>query len=497
MTVYQDNAKLSPEVDWTPHTNYSRAVSLSKTSGKPLLLYFHSKTCDGCTHLSENVLSSIDVKRMIQGNFIPVWVEVESDTADALISGLVGSHIFIMSSVLQITNADDDIIHKVSCAPLHTRLSLGYTRVHHDTNDKPSALEVLEQLDIGLAKFQIEEGFNGKAKSTLNKSFEYFSDESTYWKQVADETRIKSQIDVIEPPSDMSQLSAAVWTFSQNLTKVKDTELMVDWRGRLGLGSWSHYSDCLREVVFGLYQGLMDIPVQADADHALRHDKEPQTQRLLSDWHESFRHLQGIALGLETHILDAQHFHSAFSLGKQRTIRNNLTHCVMAEFWAHAPAIRSCLSEIRTNSKSQPTSPAEVIKKYGRPPKSFGSAQGLYDCWETRHWQLFNELMTVRDSELDSKLSWWENNPITARFRISRLAWHLQDHAAVLQTICQRLGRQRKETELLSFRLLCALGKAEASLKFTSSDKLREMESELVRQFTDRNAEIKELYIHN
>ncbi|TBR37436.1 DUF255 domain-containing protein [Marinomonas agarivorans] len=488
------NSTNNEAYNWISHNHYSTAIAISKSSEKPIIIYFHSSSCSGCNYIKDTIFSDEEVLNIIFDNFVPVWVEVESEKPDPVISGLVGSHIFIMSPVIQFTNADDDIIHKVGSAPLHTRLSVGYTRVHHDTNDKPTKQDVIEHLYISLAKFQISKGFSDKGLNLLNNTqFQVNNNEANYWKKIIHKSESNKNIQ-IQSASPVPLLTRSLFEFSQNLIKVQDDHLMIDWRGQPATGSWAHYSDCLREVVFGIYQALMDIAIAAEKNTQTE-KSSLQTKRLLQDWHESYRHLQGIALGLEPSILEAQHFHSLLSLGKQRTIRNNLTHCVMSEFWAHAPAIRLCLDEIRSNKDKSQSTPINIIKEYGRPPQNYGDIEELYQLWEDNHWALLNEFSSIKDIELDEKLSWWEDNPITIRFRLARMAWHPQDHAAVLQTICQRLDRPRSETEHLSFRLLCALGRAEGALMFCEVADIKSMADALSEKIRIRNKELIDYYL--
>jgi hypothetical protein len=105
-----------------------------------------------------------------------------------------------------------------------------------------------------------------------------------------------------------------------------------------------------------------------------------------------------------------------------------------------------------------------VWNKYGPPPANFGTVADLLQTWELRHNELLEEFAGVTDAELDFARSWWEASDVCVRFRLNRLGWHLQDHAAVLETICERIGRVRTETEHLAVRIFTALGIAEGAM---------------------------------
>lgn len=94
------------KIDWIRHQDYLQAIAQSKSTGKPILIYFNSRSCGGCNRLVDSVLNDPQLIGAVSGSVIPVWVEVENDKPDPRISELVGSHIFIMSPVLQLISSE-------------------------------------------------------------------------------------------------------------------------------------------------------------------------------------------------------------------------------------------------------------------------------------------------------------------------------------------------------------------------------------------------------
>jgi hypothetical protein len=216
-------------------------------------------------------------------------------------------------------------------------------------------------------------------------------------------------------------------------------------------------------VIFGTYQEIVDVANKATCDRAVSGRPLTPAQLILKHHQLAYRELQGTIVGLRGPELDAIHLRENFSLGKQRTVRNNLVHCVMAEWWAHTPQIRDTLRAAR-GDVSPPGGADRTVEEYGQPPYNFGDLTELLAVSEKVHAQLLAEFSNVTEAELDARAAWWEDQPISVRFRLNRLSWHLHDHRAVVETILERLGRKRSETERLAILLFRALGELEGSL---------------------------------
>jgi len=491
------------QIPWLTHDKYDTAIAQSAESGKPILIYFHSSGCTGCRTLAENTLSDKAVIEPILNQTIPVWVEVESDKPDPRISELVGSHIFIMSPTLQLISSTGDIYHKFLGSPLHTRLDLGYTRVHHDIEGELPVNEFLAQLDVAMGKWNLfnnqyatsSQFFNKVLRESKRETLSH--KEADYWNDVAKEAGTYPEDQQHLTFASAAPLAAEVMKFCQILQTIPDSELMIDWKGE-PIKGWEHYTDCLREFVFGVYQALVDFSIETKI--ALRKDARELTkaQEILREWQISYRELQGTLVGLKGRDLDRQHLGVNFSLGKQRTIRNNVVHCVMAEFWAHGSSVRQALAGIRngisekTATTKQPV--VETWEKYGPPPFNFGMMAQLLDVSESKHKVLIEEFVDVTDEELEKGYGWWEGTPVTIRFRLNRMGWHLQDHAAVIETIAERIGRVRSETERLAARLYSALGRIEGELVGLPEAEQLTITKDIVEIVKERRLTLKEIY---
>lgn len=488
---------------WFDQYHYEEALAESRRTGKPLLLDFHSKDAPGTVRLAQDIFTDRDVIAAVKATTVPVRIRVETDNSNVPTSRLIGSHVFICSASVQLVSPDGDIYHKFIGAPLFTRLDMGYNRVHCDSQGDLTKEDVLAQLELGLGKAKL---FTDQP----DESLAYFErvaataapdkpacKEAVYWSAVS------RNLTHAQPyPEDLEKrdtkqhgsLAQAVERFCAALVQVPDTELMQDWKGSPGAGSWSKYSDCLREVFFGIYQAVVDL---GHAIETLRgHEKLYQTnaQRILGTNQIAYRNLQGILVGLSGRDMDRIHLHENGSLGKQRSIRNNYVHCVMAEWWAHAPQIRLALNQIR-ESGNELQCFDDICKVHGRQPMNFGPIAHLMEMSEHFHTLLVEEFQSITDEELVACSQWWEDTPITVDFRLNRLGWHLYDHAAVVETICERIGRRRTETERLAQRMYVALGTTEGHAIGLPAGIWESKVNALIQQLDTRTSELERHYV--
>lgn len=456
-------------IQWFSQFEYAAAIEAAKSVGLPILLNLHSESSPACRELEATVFADPEVVGKVMQQTIPVRIEVDSTEPNPITSSIVGSHIFIWSQTVQLISPDDDIYHKFIGAPRHTRLDMGYTRVHHDVSNSLRVPTFLLQLKLALAKEALAEGRYERATERLTELLatspgeDVAHQEAAYWLPIARSHGVYPSQDKRRKTPGKSPIAAVVERLAEALVQIPDSELMLDWHGQPGPGDWAKYSDCLREVVFGTYQAIIDVANKATCERAAGGRPLTAAQLVLKHHQLAYRELQGTTVGLDGAELDAIHLRENFSLGKQRTVRNNLVHCVMAEWWAHTPQIRDTLRATR-GDQSAPGGADRTVEEYGQPPLNFGDLTELLAVSEKVHAQLLAEFSNVTDQELDAEAAWWENQPISVRFRLNRLSWHLHDHRAVVETILERLGRKRSETERLATLLFRALGELEGSL---------------------------------
>jgi hypothetical protein len=426
---------------------------------------------------------------------VPVRVHVDGERPSHKTNNLLGSHVFIWSQTVQLVSPDGDILHKFLGAPRHTRLCVTDSRVHHTLDGELGASDFLEQLHLGLAKASLFEGRFAAATAGLERLAEgegKAAREAAYWLPIAASNGTYPERGRELGPVCRGRLARAVERLCAALIEIPDAESMRDWRGTPGPGpgDWEIYADCLREVMFGAYQALLD------AANEIMHRRDragrplTRAERILGHHHRAYRELTGTLIGVDGPVLDRFHFSQNRSLGKQRTIRNNVVHCVMAEGWAHSPQIRRAVAAVRAQrALPDEQTAAQTIALQGEPPENFGDLSEALARYEEIHSALLAELADISDEETKAGLAWWESQPISVEFRLNRLGWHLHDHRMVIESILERLGRTRSEMERLAILIYRGLGELESASIGLSDDEHRAGElEELARTTRERVA---------
>ena len=114
------------------------------------------------------------------------------------------------------------------------------------------------------------------------------------------------------------------------------------------------------------------------------------------------------------------------ALKHERSLRENIVHCILCEGSAHGLQILNTVNE-----KNNPeciidfeTHQAQV----GEVTADIGPAADLFSHYESVHTKMMKQLKYIKDSELDIKSKWGEPDAVTLKFRLERLGWQLQDH---------------------------------------------------------------------
>ncbi len=449
------------QIDWLTHLEIDKARELSDKEGKPILLNIFSPSCPGSMRLEREVLSDERVIREVMAKTIPVRCVTESETYDLEKAQIIGKHIFIWSPSLQMTNSKGVFFHEFPTAPRYTRLDAFYNRVHHDLPGSITTTEMLNALSIGYEKHRVLEhhDYDGAAQSLRSSASDMRHDtlaqkEVDYWLGIARNRGYSSEPGRLVSES-MSPLGRAVAAVAEELIALSEEGILRDWKGKSGPNSWRYYTDNVREVVYGLWQSLIDFSRNIALN---RSEKISEAQLILAQHHRAFRDLTALVAGFGDDILDAQ------PLPKERSLRNHYVHVALAEWWAHTPHIRFARELKQHNESPRALESQAVLESLGFPPVCFGSLAELLDKYEEVHWKVVNEFSSMTTEELDAESVWWEGSPVAVRFRLNRLGWHLRDHSTIVENVLQALGKQVTEQQRFARQLFSALGEVEAAL---------------------------------
>jgi len=255
----------STEFEWIHHSERTKAREQSEFVKKPILLNFHAPSCSGSRRLEEELFSDEDVKRCIEEEAIPVRVITDSESYDLSKAKIIGKHIFIWSPSVQMIDSKGVFFHEFANAPRYTRLDAFYKRVHHDLLGDLSKKEFIENLKLGSIKHQLNQvrDYEGAFKrlSAFLKTDnleEIIREEALYWKNIAAHKGFSSAPATILNES-MTPLGKAVARVAEALVALPEGRILGDWDKPRGPNGWHFYTDNVREVVYGLWQSIIDF----------------------------------------------------------------------------------------------------------------------------------------------------------------------------------------------------------------------------------------------
>lgn len=453
---------MSQAFQWSGPQEFSQLLSRSADEGKPVLLDLHSPECSGCTNHDTTIYSHPLISQDIADHTLPV--RVTTTNPDRASTDIINNHIFIWSPTVQLLAPDATRYHEWNGAPRRTRLSVGYQTVFHDTPGRLTPETFHAQLLIARGKAALR-------TQKYREAMHLFSDTMTRYpadKSAVEEARrwftVAKSGGVIRDSFDgsslttLSPLARAVERFAQVVAKLPDSSLMRDWIGKPGPGDWYWYSDCLREVVLQAYQELCDFGVEASRERALHGPPESSTHRLLAQHRLAYREFQSLFIGVPDFLLDET------PLPWERSIRENLAHVILAEWWAYRPQVLHALDRGRRGLDPEVMPATDTVARHGEPLGTHETLSELLTCYERLHTQNTADYSQITDEELGIRSAWWENGPVDLRFRLKRYVWHPRDHAVTIEKILDKMELRRSATQRFAARLFSGLGIAEGPL---------------------------------
>jgi hypothetical protein len=449
-------------VQWASAREFPEVLARSARVGKPVLLDLHSPTCSGCDNHDQTIYSDPSVVKEITAHTLPVRVITQNPDADA--TEVINRHIFIWSPTIQLLAPDATRYHEFNAAPRRTRLSVGYESVFHDTPGHLTADLFHAQLLVARGKAALRTNKHGEAAQLFQTTLDRYPRDE---RAVADAKRwltVAKSGGAVEDSFDgrslvtVGPLAQAVERFAQAVAKLPDSVLMRDWIGKPGAGGWQWYSDCLREVVLQAYQELCDFAVAAQRERAVHGPQATDTHRILAQHRFSYREFQSLWIGVPDFLLDE------FPLPWERSLRENLAHVIMAEWWAYRPVVLHSLEQGRKGLDPEVVQAVDTVAAHGEPLGSHETLSDLLAQYERFHLRNTKDYSDITEDELAMVSAWWEKGGVDLRFRLKRYVWHPRDHAADIDKILDTAGHRRTNTQRFAARLFSGLGIAEGAL---------------------------------
>ena len=196
---------------------------------------------------------------------------------------------------------------------------------------------------------------------------------------------------------------------------LSDEDMGREWK-------WRDYDDeGLRFALLLTHHELRDLAVRL----AARRQTEPsQAQRILAQYHQTYRDLTGALAGVRTEDLDRAPAEGEWPL------RETLDHVLGAEY-GFLGVNRLAIERHRVGKADDPSEAEfkEFRMAYAQPKNAVaGPIESIRNAFFEIHRRVLRELDDVTDAELEKRATFWESKPMPIRFRLHRFEEHLRQH---------------------------------------------------------------------
>jgi hypothetical protein len=253
-----------------------------------------------------------------------------------------------------------------------------------------------------------------------------------------------------------TSLARAIERFASLTQDLPDSALELEW-------AWGAYdSEGVRFAFFRTYEELRELAARTAAERVAHGLPASSAQRILAQYHESYRDLQAALLGLGADEADRAPAEGEWSP------RRVVAHIAGAELGFYG-VIRYKLDGHRSGDGQPDEIPDEAWDNLIGEDEATtvatldGPLDALQSYLTAHHQRVLAEFATITDDELDLPSLYWEGQELSLRFRLHRFDSHLRQHTVQIDKALQDMGQAPREAQRLLRLVFAALAEAEGA----------------------------------
>jgi hypothetical protein len=250
-------------------------------------------------------------------------------------------------------------------------------------------------------------------------------------------------------------LPDAVRKFTLFSHSIPDRDLEAPW-------SWGDYDEGIRFAFFRTYEQLREMAARLATQRAREIGAPSEAQQILAQFNAAYWDLEGALIGVNNDMAQIQ------PAPGEWTVFETIGHIVDADLGFLA-INQYGLSQVRAG-KEQPDeiSDDEFRKLKSSQPLQAALEQqsllSLMDFYQGQKQRIIDAFSDVNDRELDARIWFWENEPMSLRFRLHRFDSHLRQHTIQVQKTLISLRSEKTEAHRLLGLIYAALAELEGTL---------------------------------
>lgn len=252
-------------------------------------------------------------------------------------------------------------------------------------------------------------------------------------------------------------LTKAVEYFATLTQSISDPQLERAW-------AWQSYdSEGIRFAFFRTYEELRELAVKLRSTRIAQGKPPSAAQLILAQYDAAYWDLQAALCGLAPgQIVQAP-------AEGEWPVQKVVAHILGADLGFYV-AVRYALDRQRSGDGRPAALTEEVWAAIsGLDDAAFdalvaGPFASLQDYHRTLHERVLREFAGISDAELEAPSRYWENEPMSVRFRLHRFDSHLRQHTIQVDKTTAALGQTPSEAKRLVRLIYAALADVNGAL---------------------------------
>lgn len=281
------------------------------------------------------------------------------------------------------------------------------------------------------------------------------------------------------------QAEMDIWL--KKTASLPDAILELPWK-------WQSYDEGIRFAFFRLMEEIITLAGNPDI---FKLDSEKNSQKEVNTYllrfHRAFWQLKAKLTGLDEGLANQQPTPQDWS------IRRTAEHILEAE-WMFYGVFRYGFhaSDHSENLPSEKPNQDFIDQHFdvegGFPPDKFEcSLVELLMFYEKHHSDVLSGLSSLKDDDLERSLTFWEDEAMSARFRLIRFESHLRQHLIQIKKTAHQLQFQYSEVHALIQECISAFSSLDWYLRFPEQLNLEVLEKQweqLVRPYLQITSDV-------
>lgn len=257
-----------------------------------------------------------------------------------------------------------------------------------------------------------------------------------------------------------SPLYLAIQNFTELTKDLNEADLARNW-------AWEDYDEGLRVAFFRTYEELRELTASLATQRAEANNSPSKAHIMLGQYHQAYRDLQAVLLGIDTEEFEQAPAKDEWSL---RSILGHVLHADLF-FFAH---LKWGLERHRSQEERPVKIPDGQFEKYSgswdniEKMTDTASFVEIVDYYETHHQRVLDDFLEITNEEIKLPSALWESTDYPIHFRLIRFDAHLRQHTIQVEKTRQAISGPPSETLRLLRIIHQALSEVESVIIATS-----------------------------